>query len=109
MAVPTADKLAIEEWTGRFDPSTDQALYDQLGSGHLVALSVLRRRLADLTCGPAKAATEGDYSQDYSKTIDLLQAQIGQLEDVIESLGLSTNSGRIVRIRQVTVGGATIR
>lgn len=91
---PEADKLVVREWCGSFDESNHNVLYDQLGSGYLVALSVLRQRLAELTCGPAKASVDGDYAEDYASTIELLRSQILELEGIVASLGLATDLAR---------------
>lgn len=109
MAVPAQDERIIREWTGRFDPGPDNDLYLEVGSGYLVALSVLRTRLAELTCDPAQSSTDGDYSEDYTKTIELLERQIARLEQVITDLDLDDAGGHALTIKQVTAGGARIR
>lgn len=93
MVVPVADQLTIEQWTGGFDASDHSPLYDQYGDGHLVALHILRTRLAAITCGPSQAAVDGDYSEDYKNTINALQELIAELENVAEALGLDITLG----------------
>ena len=93
MTVPVADQLVIEQWTGAYDEDDHSPLYDQYGDGHLVALHVLRTRLAAITLGPSQAAVDGDYSEDYKNTIKALQDLIANLENVAEALGLDINLG----------------
>jgi hypothetical protein len=93
VTVPAADQLVIEEWTGAFDPVEHPAVYDQYGDGHLVALHILRARLATILCGPAQAAVDGDYSENYTGTINGLEQLIENLENVSEALGLDVTVG----------------
>ena len=105
MAVPVADQLTIEQWTGSFDVTDHSLLYDQYGDGHLVALHVLRSRLAAITCGPSQAAVDGDYSEDYKNTINALQELIEDLENVAEALGLDI---ALSNRQTLTVGQAVL-
>jgi len=105
MTVPTTDQLVIEQWTGAYDEVDHSPLYDQYGDGHLVALHVLRSRLAAILCGPSQAAVDGDYSEDYKNTIKALETLIGDLENVAEALGLDITLGN----RQtLTIGHAVL-
>ena len=110
MAVPTADQRAIIEWTGSFNVTEHEPIYDELGNGYLVALSVLRSRRAQYLCGPAEAAVDGDYSQDYTNTLKYLDGVIAELEILVDELGLSSTSAQsVLDVGTVTLGGVRNR
>lgn len=108
MAATDEARTVIEAWTGSFTPGDDDLLYDQLADGHLVSLHILRRRLAELTCGPAQAGVDGGYSENYTATINLLIGQIGRLEDTIGLLGLDT-SARTLAVTPIVRAGPRVR
>lgn len=110
MAVPTADQYTIEEWTGAYQPAEHSGLYDRFQDGHLVALWVLRKQRAGILCGPAKAATDGDYSEDYTSTLEHLDTVIGELEHLCVQLGLDVSVGRsLLTPSTVSLGGTRFR
>jgi hypothetical protein len=110
VSIPFADELVIRAWTGGYDPVDHEILYTEMGDGHLVALHVLRERLSALTCGPAEARVDGDYSENYSRTLTILENQIARLEQVVENLGLTATSSREqLTAHRVTRGGMRVR
>ena len=110
MAVPVADQRAIIEWTGAFDASEHEPIYNELSDGHLVALSVLRSRRAQYLCGPAEASVDGDYAEDYTATLRWVDSTIAELETLIENLGIVETSGQsTLDAGTVTLGGVRNR
>ena len=111
MAVPEADRLVITSWTGGYDPTTATTLYASYGDGHLVALHMLRERLNEILCGPARAEVDGDYEEDWEATIRALERQIERLENICIALGLDIDgSGRgTVALTAMVKGGVRSR
>lgn len=111
MSIPTSEQLVIASWTGNFDPADHQILYDSYGSGHLVALHVLRSRLNEILCGPARAEVDGDYEEDWEASIRSLERQIQRLESICLGLGLDIDGSGIgnMTANTLTKGGVRVR
>lgn len=110
MAVPTVDQRYITEWCGCYEAAEHQPIYDELGDGRLVALSVLRSRRAVFLSGPAEARVDGDYSENYTETLRQMNTVIDELESVIEAADLDANSSRpVLAASEVSLGGVRFR
>ena len=86
----------VRDWVG--STPDDTAILAVLGeAGHdplRAALTILRRRYADMASNPAKWAVVDDYSQDTSENLRVLHGLIGRLEtltgDATDPAGLDT-------------------
>lgn len=72
----------VRDWVGSTpDDTAILAALGEAGDDPLrAALTILRRRYADMATNPAKWAVVDDYSQDTSENLKALQGQIGRLE-----------------------------
>lgn len=83
MALDAAILARIREHVGSHpDDPTVEAIYGLAGNGTVetAALSILRARRADLAYNPASFEVVGDYKQDATKNLDLLDKRIADLE-----------------------------
>lgn len=83
------------------DDATIEAtwLRDDVGTADLAALSILRRRLADLEASPETFNVQGDYSQSTGKNLDALAKKIADLETVCGVGASALTVGRLTRIQ----------
>lgn len=76
----------VREWVG--SEPTDTVILEVLGryrdDPFKAALSILRRRYADLVAEPASWDIKDDYGQSTRDNIAALRAQIRRLEDITE-------------------------
>ena len=80
MAALTSDQLVyLHDHVGAGADEADlQVRYDRTGDLDAVIVEVLRRRLADFAADPAQFSVSGEYSQNTSENIRLLQAKLGE-------------------------------
>lgn len=72
-----------------FDDADIEARLARLGEDQLVVVEVLEERLADLTANPVSFAVPGEYSEDRSKNVELLE---DALDDARGQAGLTGSS-----------------
>lgn len=107
----TADERAaiplIRAHIGNSTPPTDielAAALARLTTVELVALEILRTRLATMTSQAAQFTAVGDYSENWSENIKQLRNQIAGLESaagVPSTLGATMTVGQLVRTDRV--------
>ncbi len=96
------DALAvIRSWVGSavgrpgdlYDNDDLESRYGTLGTGEAVALQILQERRANIALGnPAQWSVDGDHSENWSKNLDVLDAQIAKLERIVGSATVSVSS-----------------
>ncbi len=86
MAFEADDLAAIRDHVGT-EPSDEdvQTAWERLGTVEAVAVSVLRRRLADMLARPLELAVDGDYRESFAKNVDALRAKVRELEGAVAS------------------------
>lgn len=91
MAATTADLEAIRSWVG--DTPSDSSIQSTwVAAGETVeatALSILRRRRANLVADPLKFGADGDWSQDATANLKALDADIATLDSLVSTVDLS--------------------
>jgi hypothetical protein len=104
----TADELAaIRDHIGDATPPTDddlQATWTRLGSVEAVALSYVRRRLADLTAKAAEFRADGDFTEKWADNIKRLERQEKALAAAV---GAASSAAVVGAAGGVTVGHLT--
>lgn len=99
-----SDLDVVRDWVGsKPDDAVVLAEILRCGTANAAALSILRRRLADLEAGPSTLAAAGDVS--YSYTVDQVQgirAKIARLEAL---LGLTPTSGTAAAVAPTPIVG----
>lgn len=83
-ALTQADQALIREWVGEAEPSAAviAATYTVTGGPYRCALSILRKRRADLLARPAKMRLPGQTEVDTTANIKALDALISELESL---------------------------
>jgi hypothetical protein len=94
----------IRDWVGSTpDDDTVALSYERSDTGNveLTALSILRKRRADLLSNPTSFELVGDYREDRGKNLEALNAQIPELAalcgigpDVVTTADLTRCAGR---------------
>ena len=105
MAFAATDLPAIRAHIGTTAPPSDQDLaqsFARLGSVEAVALEVVRGRLADMLARPAELSVDGDYSEKWTRTIELLTAKEAELAAVVAR---ADGSGGVVQVARLTRSG----
>lgn len=82
--MPPSPLTRIRRWVGTVpdDATLLVSIDDHDGNIDAAALTILRTRYADMVSHPAKWAVVDDYSQDTSKNLQVLAAQIRALEEI---------------------------
>lgn len=97
------DIEAVRDWVGATpDDGTIVGVVARAGSPHAAALSILRRRRADILAAPAVLSEDGGLSRTWTENLSALAAQISRLEGIVGEAaagptGAAVTVGRLTR------------